>query len=158
MAFLDDISRSISDVSQKAINKGKDVAEITKINSALSDEEKKLRRTYIEIGRLYMSLHAKDGAEEFAAMVEEVKTSEQKISQMKERIAAIRNISKCEKCGAEIPSEALFCNVCGAKKERTAPSTGNVSGQTTTAVCSKCGKPLKAGMRFCTSCGTPVQS
>ncbi len=154
MAFLDDISRSISDVSQKAINKGKEVAEISKINSALSEEEKILKRNYIEIGKLYCSKHGDDGNPEFADMVNAVKASENNIRQLEEKIRTVKNISVCEKCGAEIPSGTVFCNKCGTKQEQKVDA--DVSQKS--SVCSKCGKILTEGMRFCTSCGTPVQS
>ncbi len=153
MAFLDDISRSISGVSQKAISKGKGVAEITKINSELSEEEKILKRNYIEIGKLYCSLHGDDNNPEFADMVNAVKTAEQRVKKLKERVLEIKKVSVCEKCGAEIPTDAVFCNRCGEKREPKITQTTS-----TGVVCSKCGRNLTEGTRFCTSCGTPVQS
>lgn len=52
---------------------------------------------------------------------------------------------KCEKCGAELAEDAVFCHECGARAART-------------AVCAKCGKELRAGAKFCDGCGTPVQA
>ena len=40
MDFLDNMSRKISDTGLKAVNKSKELGEINKLNSAISNEEK----------------------------------------------------------------------------------------------------------------------
>ena len=57
---------------------------------------------------------------------------------------------KCTQCGAEIPDNAKFCKVCGAKQE--------VKQQHTAGICKACGAPLKPGAAFCTACGAKIQA
>ena len=42
MSFFDNIGKTISDVSQGAIQKGKGMADVVKFNSLISEEEKKI--------------------------------------------------------------------------------------------------------------------
>lgn len=52
---------------------------------------------------------------------------------------------KCNKCGQELPDEAMFCFKCGSKVEKK-------------QFCIKCGKELPDGARFCMYCGSEVEN
>jgi ribosomal protein L40E len=49
----------------------------------------------------------------------------------------------CEKCGATVAAEAVFCSRCGTKLQH--PST-----------CATCGAALPAAATYCKKCGSPV--
>ncbi len=58
----------------------------------------------------------------------------------------------CNNCKAEMPAEAKFCPMCGAKNEPPAPQPS------ADKFCTGCGLALEAGAKFCTVCGTPADS
>ncbi|MDD5924076.1 MAG: zinc ribbon domain-containing protein [Clostridia bacterium] len=151
MAFFE----KISEKGQNAVKKGKDFAEITKINSLISDEKKNVNNNYFQIGQLYTQMHANDCEEEFKGMIASIVESENKIAKYKEQIQTIKGIVKCEKCGAEVSNGSAFCNCCGAAipKKAVEPVVDEDS-----VACPNCGRAVKKGMRFCTGCGSPMQS
>lgn len=55
------------------------------------------------------------------------------------------NGTKCSKCGGDVPSNASFCPLCGAKVEPVA-----------SAFCPFCGEKLVPGAKFCGNCGKKV--
>ena len=150
MAFFDDLGKKISQASQSAVQKTKDITEIAKYNSAISDEEKKIAGLYSEIGKLYVSLYKDAPASEFAALVEGIKASEETIAKYKDQIKDIKGILTCTSCGAEIPTGSAFCSSCGTAAPVVEAPVG--------PVCSNCGAALTEGSAFCTSCGASVSA
>ena len=51
---------------------------------------------------------------------------------------------KCLQCGAEIGSDSVFCNSCGAKVE---------TQESNNKFCTECGAEIPADAAFCTKCG-----
>ena len=76
MAFFDNIGRTLSEKGQIAVKKTKDFAEVTKINSLISDEERSINNNYVQIGKLYVSKHSDDCEEEFRGFLMYVGTIE----------------------------------------------------------------------------------
>lgn len=52
---------------------------------------------------------------------------------------------KCKNCGAELEDDALFCDECGNKVEKTEPGT-----------CPSCGFVNTVNAKFCKQCGTKL--
>ncbi|MBQ2696637.1 MAG: zinc ribbon domain-containing protein [Clostridia bacterium] len=153
MDFLDDISRKIAQASQSAVQKTKDMSGIAKINSAISEEERKINNAYFQIGKMYASLHAADPEPNFAGLIAAIKEAEQNIVAFRNQIQDIKGIARCSKCGAEVGKNVAFCSSCGASmyaKEEIPP-------QPSIAFCTNCGAGLAEGVSFCTACGTKVE-
>lgn len=153
MAFLDDLGKRISKTGQSAIQKTKDMAEVAKYNSMISEEEKSINNNYYQIGKLYISLHSTECEDDFKGMIDSIRSSENKIAEYREQIKLIRGVVRCEKCGSEVSINSAFCNSCGA------PMPKRVTEETfdsNSIKCEKCGKYVKKGLRFCTSCGNPM--
>ncbi len=150
MAFFDDLGKKISQAGQSAVQKTKDMTDIARIHAAINEEEKKIEARYYQIGKLYAVLHAKDPEPEMVAAVEAVLESAGKIAEYRKQIQTIRSIVVCEKCGAQLSDQALFCNNCGT---RIAPMGQEEADR---IICKGCGKPLAPGTRFCGGCGLPV--
>lgn len=134
MAFFDELGKKISHAGQSAVQKGKELADIAKLNSAVYDEEKKIDDNYREIGKLYASLHGEDPDVDFAALIAAIHESENKIVELKQQIKDIKGVVCCEKCGAEVSSNAAFCSSCGApmpvvKPVETQPEEEPVSAE-----------------------------
>lgn len=151
MAFFVNLGKKASEATAKAMQKAQEVSEISRVNSLISEEEKKINATYYQIGKLYVSVHGSDGEENFSGMVAAVLEGEQKINDYRKQIQNIKGVQRCEKCGAEVARGVAFCSSCGApmpKVENSLPDD--------VARCENCGTMVKWGMRFCTSCGKPM--
>ena len=156
MGFLDDFSKKISSASQEAIAKTKDFADITKLNSNISDEKNKINAAYKEIGKMYFEAHSEDFEESYGELVGNIKASLEKIAAFEQQIVEIKGVTKCPNCGAEVPKGAAFCTSCGTAipqpEVQAAPAQ-----EAPTKTCPTCGTVLKAGDVFCINCGTKVE-
>ena len=145
MAFFDDIGKKITQVSQNTVQKTKDVVDVSRLNSSISDEQKKINSLCQELGKKYVALRSQAPEEEFAAFVTAVKECEEKIAEYKQQIKEIKRVSICEKCGGEIPYGNTFCGNCGTP---VAPIVDPDK-----VLCARCGAMVDKTMRFCTTCG-----
>ncbi len=167
MAFFDELGKKISQAGQSAVQKGKEIADIARINSSISDEERKIDDSYREIGKLYFSLHGENPDVDFAALVAGIQESGNKITEYRQQIKDIKGVVCCEKCGAEVSSNAAFCSSCGAPmpvkacgnpaggecSSGTARGGDRVSGAGGTAGEYPAGT-ARGGERFCRAGGT----
>ena len=151
MAFFDDLGKKISQVGQSTIQKTKEMADVAKINSMISEENKKLSNSYYQLGRLYAQLHSTDYEQAFADWIGAIRYSEERIQQLQKQIQSIKGLARCTQCGSEVPSSAAFCSVCGAKM----PSTETEALQDMVQ-CPICGQAVALGTKFCTNCGNPL--
>lgn len=160
MAFFDNISKKISDAGQVTIQKTKTLADVAKFSSMISDEERKMNNTYMQIGKEYVQKYGEEPAEEFKELVDLLKESESKIKEYQENIKVLKGVTNCPECGAEVQNESLFCPKCGTKMPQV-EVVAEEAEETEEAVpkfCSKCGAAISAGSRFCVSCGNPVET
>lgn len=149
MAFFDDLGKKLSNAGQTAVQKTQELAAVAKLNSEISDEEKKINNTYFQIGKLYVAMHENDCESDFQGMIISLRDSTQKIAEYKQQIQNIKGVVRCEKCGAEVANNVAFCSSCGAPmpKQSVSVDNGNL------VKCSNCGTLVSPNMRFCTSCG-----
>lgn len=153
MAFFDKLSKTVTEASQKTIAKTKELADTSRLNSMISDEEKIITNQYFQIGKLYVSLHKEDYEEIFAGMIGTIAEAEAKITDYKKQIQDIKGVQRCEKCGAEVANGAAFCSACGATMPKIQATVA-----TNVVKCENCGAEVKKSMRFCTSCGKPMET
>lgn len=153
MAFFDKLSKTVTEASQKTIAKTKELADTSRLNSMISEQEKIITNQYFQIGKLYVSIHKDNFEDDFSGMIAAIADAEAKIRDYKKQIQDIKGVQRCEKCGAEVPNGAAFCSSCGA----TMPKV-QVSEPTDYVKCENCGTDVKKGMRFCTSCGKPMEA
>lgn len=152
MAFFENLSKTVTGVGQKTIAKTKELADTSRLNSMISEEEKVITNQYFQIGKLYVSIHKDDFEDDFAGMIGAIAEAEAKIRDYKKQIQDIKGVQRCEKCGAEVPNGAAFCSSCGATMPKMQPpiSADYIK-------CGNCGTAVKRSMRFCTSCGKPME-
>lgn len=168
MAFFEDLGRKINSVGHSAVQKTKDLTDIVKINSEISDEEKRIQGIYNSIGKLYYTKHNNDFEPCFSEMFNALNESLKKISFLKLKLEDIKGVIKCENCGASIVVGAAFCSSCGApaKKEEKESTNTNYSQdeqsnikseiEPTNKQCSSCKAQLSTDAVFCTQCGTKL--
>ena len=149
MAFFDKLGQTISHAGHTAVQKTKDITDVARINSMISEEEKNRKRLYYDIGEKYVSLHFGDFEAPFAELMQQLKATEEKIHTYQQQLQDIKGIIHCERCGAAVSSGAAFCSGCGAALSSKAKQSDLIK-------CSGCGAMLDKDMRFCDSCGKPV--
>ena len=115
MGFLDSIGKTISDVGQSTLQKGKGMMDVAKYNSMISDEEKKIQSLFGEIGELYFNEHSEAPDEIFSQFIQDIKSSKEKIEEYKHCLEDLKGITPCPKCGAAIPQGSSFCATCGTR-------------------------------------------
>lgn len=153
MAFFDEIGKKLSHTGQMAVQKTKEMADVAKLNSSISDEEKKINNAYYQIGQLYVDLHSEDFEPNFEVLITQLKESQNNVENLKKQIQDIKGVKRCTTCGAEIPNNATFCSSCGTAviQQKTVDAANLIK-------CTNCGKMIEKGMKFCTFCGNEVIS
>lgn len=156
MAFFDKISETLSKGSKNIIDKTKDLTDIAKLNGQINSEENKIRDAYIALGKAYYKKHRNNPDAAEAVQFEVIANAEIAIAKYKTEIQAIKKVTICHNCGAEIASDALFCPKCGAKKGSPKQEEQKEEADGIRR-CSKCGAELEEGTAFCQACGEPVE-
>ena len=54
MSFFDEVGKKITDVGQGTIQKTKNMADVAKLNSVISEEEQKIKSAYEQIGQIFV--------------------------------------------------------------------------------------------------------
>ena len=134
MAFFDKIGKKIGDVAGTAADKAKDLAETTKLNAAISSEEKQIDQYYLEIGKVMYEREKDNPDSPVAEQIKKILTSQQSIAEFKNKIAEIKedrdvqpasdmpptvennaNLQNtCPQCQTENSVSSKFCRNCGA--------------------------------------------
>jgi DNA replicative helicase MCM subunit Mcm2 (Cdc46/Mcm family) len=151
MGFLDNIGKSISDASQSAVQKGREMADVAKYNSLISEEEKRAASIFEQLGRKYMEVKGEAPEEIFRDYIDALKVSEEKVQDYRAKLVTLKGLIRCSSCGAEIPAGSVFCAVCGTKVSQTQQAVQNERK------CAVCGASIPSGSKFCTSCGQAVE-
>ena len=152
MGLFEDFGKKVKDAGQKSVQKTREISEISRINTLISQAESDMYRIYYSIGKTYVSLHRDDSEEALKSMVSSVINLESEKEEYKKQIQLIRGIRLCSHCGAELLNGSQFCSSCGVpvpKIQKPQYSDDDIR-------CDSCGAMVKMGMRFCTSCGSPL--
>ena len=111
MAFFDDVKKFGKNITDK----GKDVIEITKLNSQINSEKEKIKEVYLKIGEQAYQAYKGGGDSAYAESCAQITEMEVKIKELSDKVLELKNSSKCPSCGAEVSKETAFCPKCGAK-------------------------------------------
>lgn len=68
MAFWDNLSQKASETTAKAVQRAKEMSDIARLNSMISEEETKINNIYYQVGKLYVAMHPQDHEEEFSRL------------------------------------------------------------------------------------------
>ena len=157
MDFFEQLGKKLTDTGQNVARQTKNLADVTQLNNAISEREKKVSQLLLSIGQAYYERHKNDSAAEELSLIEEVNSLQAEIAQNREKIKQIKGIVKCPNCGADVPFNAAFCSNCGAKAvhdavlpETSAEDAGNVR------YCPNCHAAVAKDDLFCNICGTKM--
>ena len=90
MGFFDELGTKISDASQDMMQKGKDFADTTKLNSQIHDEERKISAVYTKIGKKYFEEFHQAAGAGYQDLVDEIHASQAKIAEYQEKLNALK--------------------------------------------------------------------
>lgn len=152
MAFFDEIGKKLNVAGQEAAQQAKNFTDVTKLNSKISEKERKINQLYALIGQHYYENHRDDASSEEPQLIYEISVLINEIYQCREEIRQIKGIQQCQNCGAEVPSASVFCNNCGARVVSEIQNTAT-SNNTDVMMCPNCNAVVKSGSAFCTKCG-----
>lgn len=113
MAFFDDLSKKLGKTGQDALQKTKDLAEITKLHSRISDLENKINNCFIALGQEYFNKYKDNEESEFITLLKEIKQYRINIDNCNEEIRKTKGEIIYPKCNKTIKKDAIFCSNCG---------------------------------------------
>ncbi len=143
MAFFDKIGEKITSTVGGTAGKAKELSEMQKLNTSISQNKAMVSSKLEQMGRIYCEKFGEDGdIEELNTLAAEIKAIEKTIDESETRLAAMKGMKKCDGCGQFIDNSNTFCPLCGAKQAVVVNK------------CVKCRTVLEAGARFCPKCGT----
>ena len=122
--FIDALKKGFSIVASETKKISKTVAgktntlvDVTKLNIALSDTEKKISAIYEKIGKTVYEKYS-EGApvtDAFSDLCEEIDAFIVEQESLKAQIAELKNTVSCPECGQNNDKNSVFCSKCGAK-------------------------------------------
>jgi len=115
MAFLDDLSRKLTQVGQEAASQTRVFAETTRINAKISDEERQLGALFAQLGRNFFEANKDNPNAAFADSINSIKDAMHRIDGYRAEIRRARGMVTCPQCGSEVSSSVQFCSYCGSK-------------------------------------------
>lgn len=86
MAFFDELKDRAMDLSRAGVAKGKQIAEIAKLNLANTAEEEGIRKAYIEIGKLYYAERGLAPEAAYVSLCEKITSARITIEENRSRI------------------------------------------------------------------------
>ncbi len=159
MAFFDDIGRRVTSIGRNALQKVQNFAEISKLNTAVAENQRAMDEAFRQLGKQYMAMHPEDYASEFAGIVTTIAEADKKIKDLHLQIMSIKGVVACPKCGSEAPRGSAFCSVCGTELPRPKEEPSSEAPDEVRAVrrCPACGAEIAQEAAFCNMCGSSLQ-
>jgi len=118
MSVFNELTQKVSNTAKAAAKKSNDIVEITKLNMSISAEEDKIKKLYTEIGKALYEAYKKGEVlpDAFRESCEKIKTYDENIKHMKQKVLELKNLKACPNCGAELEADVLYCSKCGTKQ------------------------------------------
>ena len=136
---------TVSTKSAEAVQKAKDMAEISSLNSQIKNEKDAIKLAYQTIGEIIFEEQKDVENGRFDEQVQAVKRKLAKIAELEKSITEIKGTKICKGCGAEMGALAEFCPKCGK------PYVEEVID--TEKICPACGAKVAEDDDTCLSCG-----
>jgi len=153
MPIFDEIGKKITQSTQSALKNTKDVADLSRLNTQIADEEKLIFSFYMQIGKKYYDLHGTEADEEFKLLCDSITETQERITELKIAVQEIKGFRRCSSCGGDVPIVSAFCGTCG-HDTRNDPAI--VEEEDIPKKCPNCGKVIAENMSFCTECGQKI--
>ena len=132
MDFFNKLGKKASETYQVTKEKTVKFSEEMKLKGKISEAKNKITNFYEEIGQHVYNQYktnTEEGKEEIMAKCEGISQQFDVIAKAEADILALKEIKKCEKCGAEINQKDDFCPKCGKEQPKTEPEDVKVEVQ-----------------------------
>ncbi len=147
MALFNSFYKKSSDTEEKHASEIPTPTKAPPLANLICAEEARIDTLYIKLGRAYFESHANSEESEFAEILNELRYAHNTLKGYIEQDKKERGIVSCERCGADIDADSVFCSSCGARKISKLPRE---------IICTLCGNMAKEGQTFCTKCGARI--
>jgi DNA repair ATPase RecN len=156
MSMFENFTEKVTKTAKAAARKSGEIMEITKLNISIGIEEDKISKSYTEIGRLIYQSCDNEGnvPEDIKDFYERIKTSEQNIKNLKQKIRELKNVRVCENYDQEIDDCSIYCPKCGTKQSNFISQ--EYYEEKNQDICSNCSKPVNNASSYCSFCGTKI--
>lgn len=138
----------LSLLTQTAVDKGKDVAEITRINIDIAGEESSIRRLISEIGKYVVDQHLLADDPTVSQKLEKICACRQRIDTGNARLRELKGQDLCPSCGGSVARGSKFCDKCGAMMPIADAEVVPAQKK-----CPGCGEQIDGKAIFCPNCG-----
>lgn len=104
-------------LTKTVAGKTSNIVDVTKLNFALNDAEKKISAHYEKIGEIVYSKYVEGqlNCDEFDEILKEIDTFRAEQESIKVQIAQLKNAITCPECGTLNDKDSEFCSKCGTK-------------------------------------------
>src|SRR5690554_3115302 len=96
MAFINNIGKKIGSAAGATKAKAKDLAETTKLNSQINDQEKEIDKLYSEIGKKVFELDKENSESSVRDLCDKILAAQQTVGELKQKVEAIKNREETE--------------------------------------------------------------
>ncbi|GHU58713.1 hypothetical protein AGMMS49975_25550 [Clostridia bacterium] len=156
MALFDEFKKKAVDTTQGAVRGAKDLADIMRLNSFISDEQKQITNLLIQIGEFVYKHNLETADSTLLSLCNAITTANERIAKHQSDIQRIKGETSCPKCGQGIPLTQSFCSNCGTSVKSEAPSIPEPEAQSESKSCVNCGETIETTTIFCPKCGQKV--
>lgn len=121
MAFkesLSKIGKHLEDGVSNVAYKSENLIEISKLNMAISSDEKLINEIYLKLGKKVFKDY-KDNKildNSLVEKCEEIEEINKDIASLKKKVLKLKDKKQCKKCGETMEKEADFCPKCGKEQ------------------------------------------
>lgn len=104
-------------ITKTVAGKTNNIVDVTKLNFALNETEKKISALYEKIGETIYAKYAQGDTccSEFDEILKEIDAFKAEQEGLKAQIAELKNAITCPECGVNNDKGSEFCSKCGAK-------------------------------------------
>ena len=117
MGILDDVINTTKNVAATAGKKTDEAVQLSKLKIKESQLNGDIKNKYEKLGELIYQMAKTDKKDDnaFALMVSEIDDCFARLSEINEKIDALKGEISCPNCGKKTKNENAFCPSCGTK-------------------------------------------
>lgn len=152
MAFLESLGSKVSEAGNKIAETARNNSQISQLQNAVAQYQLQMDDAFKMLGSLtYNKIKDPESPEpDYQQYVAEIDRLNEQMNQAINNLDAVRGVTRCPNCGAEVPFGSTFCGHCGIKIVQPADRQNIAAIQ---HLCPGCGREYEEGSRFCLYCG-----
>lgn len=115
--IFDDVVVNAKAAASVVSKKASVVYDASKHKITAAEIRGEINKKLLDLGALTYKeqIHGTDLSDQIQQTVAEITELKDNLNIINEHIAASKNHKKCSQCGATVPKNSVFCNICGSK-------------------------------------------